>query len=360
MSDRYHSKSVFLLSDKQLYSVCGSLFTYLTELRINFSSIEYHHLAWQLSHVIEIVYSNKLMNINLNIFDVIKQYSYGQTVINKTREHIDAHVLAILFTTDVRKKSEKIPPTIVDDIREFFYTSPAYETSKKPYKSIEIPELEKKKYETLLNGTNTNNPLFFVGVFLYLMESILKNDDLLHSQRSINLNLYLIKNRLTFSPTLCISYPLFYNIKSYEKALKSLDDDDTKISAFTEIIFDLIKQSAVVNRALISNVVYDYSNFKNFLNKKNKATKLLKSLQYNNLFKAPALDVKVICKRLKIKSEEDAKTILDALVNENLLVSISKDNDFFMWKQTYHSIKKLDINKKQSTMEIFRLKEDTN
>lgn len=360
MSDRYHSKSVYLLNDKQLYNVCGNLFTYLTELRINFSSIEYHHLAWQLSHIIEIVYSNKLINVDLNIFDVIKQYAYRQVSLNKTKKFIDANLATTILASDIRKKENKIPSNTMEEIRKSLYKSQAYKADKKSYKPSEVSLLDLKKYETSINGSSTNNPLFFIGCFLYLIESILEKDNLLPIERSINLNLYLVKNKLSFSPTLCISYPLLYNLKNYNNALKKLDDEDSKISNYSEIIFDLIKQSAVINRALISNVIYDYSNFKNFLNKRNKASKMLKTLPYINLFKIPSFDAKVVSSVLKLENIKDCKMIIDALFNEKLIVSISKNNDFFMWKQTYYSIKKLNRNKNQSTMEIFKLNEDTN
>ncbi|EGZ31005.1 Fic family protein [Malacoplasma iowae] len=360
MSDSYHSKSVYLINNKQLYSICGELFTYLTELRINYSSIDYHHLAWHLSHIIEIVYSNKLVNVDLNIFDVIKQYTNGQESINDTEKYIDANLITTIVASDIRKNNEKISYKTIDEIREWLYKSEAYKIKKQKYNKNEYLLLDLKKYEALINGTSTNNPLFFIGIFLYNIETLLEKDSLLPIERSIHLNLYLMKNKLSFSPTLCISYPLLYNLKNYENALKKLLVDDSQISAFSEIIFDLIKQSAVINRALISNVIYDFSNFKNFLNKRNKVAKMLKNLPYMNLFKVASLSVNVIDKVLKIKNLKESKLILDTLIEQNLLASISSKNDYFMWKQTYHSIKKLDRNKSQSTMEIFKLKEDTN
>ncbi len=354
-----------LVSDKQLYDECGVIFTYLNELKINFSNIEYHNIAWQYSQVIEIVYSNKLENINLNIFDVIIGFANENHATTKVKQLISANFDTTIFISDYRKNNPIIKYSLFDNISDELLNYPCYKKMDKKKNIVSeynvLTNYEKEVFEKLINSTYSNNGLYFVGFFIYLHMKFNSTLPILNVNRSLLVNLYLMKTKLLFAPTLCISYPLYHNHNEFLYSFQEVNDDPKEIIKFSRLCFDIIKQAAIINRAFVSKAIVTYSLLEEIISK-NKVLKILENKPYKNLFKILAFDKNMLKKYLEINDISDVLLIIDELIRLNLIVNISnrENQDFYMFKELFKAIKRLDRNKSQSTAQIFKLRENMN
>lgn len=352
-----------LVEDKKLYEECGKVFTYLNELKINFSNIEYHNIAWQYSQVIEIVYSNKLENIDLNIFDVIVGFADETKVSSKVKGAIAANFDTTIDVSNYRKNNELIKFEIIDIIWNKIKSEPIYSKIAKSNNIMReaniLSDYEKNVFEKLLNSTYSNNGLYFIGFFMYLFMKFNQKNKLVSIVRSIMTNLYLMKTKLLFAPTLCISYPLYHNNNDFYYKFYQLVDDPYEIITFTRTMFDIVKQSAIINRAFVNKAIITFSNLEELISK-NKILKELKQYPYTNLFKVLAFNEKSFADLLNIKQKTKIKEFVEELLKQKMIVNISnkKEYQMYMFKDLFMAIKKLDRNKTQSTSEIFKLKED--
>lgn len=353
-----------LIENKELYDECGIVFTYLNELKINFSNIEYHNIAWQYSQALEIVYSNKLENIDLNIFDVIKGFANDTYATTRMKQLIAANFETTIFVSDYRKNNPKLTYKLFELVLNKIYKYPCYKKFDQSNKNIIresniISNYEKEVFEKLINSTYSNNGLYFVGFFIFLYTKYNKNTPLLNVVRSILINLYLMKTKLLFAPTLCISYPLYYNYPKFNYLFQEANDDAKEIIEFTRAIFDLIKQAAIINRAFVNKANVAYSILEELINR-NRVLKQIKDKPYKNLFKILAFDLNMLKNNLQLEDIKTAQIILDEFIKQKIVVNISNNEKqkVYMFKELFNSIKKLDKNKNQSTAQIFQLKEN--
>lgn len=352
-----------LVEDKKLYEECGKVFTYLNELKINFSNIEYHNIAWQYSQVVEIVYSNKLENIDLNIFDVIVGFADESKVPAKLKGIISANFDTTINVSNYRKNNETLKFEIMNIIWEKIQSEPYYSKIAKNNNIVReanvVSEHEKNVFEKLINSTYSNNGLYFIGFFMFLFMKFNQKNKLVSIVRSIMTNLYLMKTKLLFAPTLCISYPLYHNSNDFHYKFYQLLDDPYEIINFTRAMFDIVKQAAIINRAFVNKAIIAFSNLEELISK-NKIIKELKNYPYTNLFKVLAFNEKSFSHLLNIKQKNKSKEFIEELLKQKMIVNISNKEEYkmFMFKDLFMAIKKLDRNKTQSTAEIFKLKED--
>ena len=349
-----------LIDDQELYDECGKVFTYLKELKINFISIEYHDLAWQYSQIIEIVYSNKLENIELDIFDVILEFSNYVKSNKRIKDLIEINFNGTILLSKYRNNDLEIKYSIINELYKNIKESNVYSEHFKSY-SLETTANESQKiiFEKLINTSYSNNSLYFSGLFLFLFTKFNKNYPLLNISRSVLINLYLMKSKLLFAPTLCFSYPMYNYQKKFLNTLNKLEKNPHEITEFSRVIFDFIKQAAIVNRAFVNRAILAFNSIEELI-EKNKNLKFLKNKPINKLFEITSFNYKDVIEKLNVKDKNQANTFISELEKNNIIINISKEENkkIFMFKQFYVAIKKLDKNKKQATSEIFILREN--
>lgn len=351
-----------LLNEKKLYDECGLIFKYLAEVRINFSTLTEHNIPWQMSQIIEIVYSNKLDKINLNVFDTIIAYSTNYQKDEKAKIAAWANFEATYFVSKLRKDKEGINLKSIEKIIEIIqknYDPSLIDKNEAKSFSKSFDEESLSMLNQMLNGKFSNNPLYFFPLYLLIIEFALK--DIKHKNviRSVLLNLYLIKNKLLFAPTICFSYPLLFNIKKYEELMESVYLEDNKIIDFSRFIFELLKESAVVSRAFIMDFSKVSSNLNNLYNQE---SKLFKDLQINVFLKLISINEKILMEAFSLKSKAKAKNILNLLIENKLIVEMDTldKQKLYVYKEILTTVKKLSKNKSEKTTKIFILKENLN
>ncbi|BAC43927.1 hypothetical protein D8X55_01840 [Malacoplasma penetrans] len=341
-----------LLKDRQLYKECGDLFKYLAEVRINFSSLEAHNVPWQLSQVLEIISSNKLDHNEIDLEETIFNYCYNTAHYGQNAKRaVMCSFKSIFWITKIRNQ-ESIGLKDIDKIIEIFKDTHKVASIKKNDLSGEDIDF----LLSLINGKFSNNPLYFFPLFLLLIEEYLKNFPYNNSVISTLTNLYLIKNKLLFAPSICFSYPLLNNWRKYKKLLLITKENPKEISNFSIFVFDLLKQASVVSRAFIS----DYSSIKNGLStlidnkviSKKDFIRILKSIVFEEYEKSN-------------KETETAKVLIKhKLVTKvgHLKPSTEKEvpKDIYMFNEYMSSLQKLINNKKEPTTKLFTLKENLN
>lgn len=345
-----------LLEDNKLYAECGELFKYLIEVKTNIRNIEYHNLSWQLAQAVDITYSKKLLDDNLNIFDVIAAYSTSNLKGTKTKKYIKTFFEVTIMASDYRRNNPELKLEIIDFIRQNLWLK----LSKKNVKKLEWEKLlnqqNLKTYQSLLNGTSSNSPLYFLPIFVYMTWCILKEDKYFWIILDVLVNLYLMKNQLIFAPTLPWSYPLVYLQSDFSHTLYELESNSIAIKKLSKMIFDIIKQSSVIIRAFVSKSTLLVSDLENKI-EKNKVMKNLSNSEYKDLLKVLAFDKKIFEKITKTKETEK---IISELEKLNLIKIINNENNnsVYMFKDFFDSIKKLDRNKSEKTTKIFILNEN--
>ena len=344
-----------LVEDKKLYTECGELFKYLIEVKNNIRNIEYHNLSWQLAQAVEIAYSSKLIDNNLNIFDVITAYSTTNLKGTKTKKIIKTIFETTILASDYRRSNKEIKLEVIDLIRQNIWIK----LSKKNIGKIEWNKIfnshSLKTYESLLNGTSSNSPLYFLPIFIYLTWYVLKNDKYFWLILSTLVNLYLMKNQLIFAPTLPWSYPLLYLQNDFVQLLNELESNLMAIKKISKMVFDIIKQASVIIRAFVSKSTLLVSEIENKI-ERNKTIKILSNSEYQNLLKVLSFDKKFF---EKIISVNESEKIIAEFEKLNLIKIINKENNnpVYMFKEFFNSIKKLDKNKSEKTTKIFILNE---
>lgn len=344
--------SDILIASNDLYKECGELFKYLADVRINFSSLKAHNVPWQLSQIIEIISASKMDKINLKLNDVIKNYCFNISENSSSKKAVISSFKAIFLISKLRNNKEK-------ENMDFNDVLSIIEIYRKTYKlnSININNFSKENINALillLNGKFSNNPLYFFPIFLILIEKLIENFPFKNSIKSTLINLYLIKNKLLFAPSMCFSYPLQNFYRKYKELLISTIKDSKKIKDFARYTFDLLKQASVVSRAFISDISKIKDKIERLEIAKNKKTNLfiLKSIIFENFS-----DYKNINNQ-----KEEEKKITEFLLENNLISEIFKfnNNKIYMFNEYLESINKLMNNKKEKTTKIFTLKENLN
>lgn len=360
MSANIQKMTKILVDDKKLYDESGKVFTYLNQLKVNFNNISYHNIAWQYSQIIEIVYSNKLEGINLNIFDVIIEFTLDNSTFPKIRDIIKANFNTTIYVSNFRKNNDEIPYALFENILKKIYSYKNYSSQISENEIISKATLDEKEViEKLINSKYSNNDLYFVGLFLYLYSKVNKKAPFLSIARSVVLNLYLMKAKLLFAPTLCISYPLYHNKNNYNYLLEEINDDPKEITEFTRVTLDIIKQAAIINRAFVNKVIIINSSLEE-LNEKNKFFKSIKNKNIFKLLKFLCFDKKIVYQCLEIDDVDLVEQVINEMLKQKLIVNISNNEDkkVYMFKELFLAIKKLNRNKSQATSEIFILRED--
>lgn len=354
--------TTILLKETKLYEECGLIFKYLGEVRINFSSLSHHNIPWQMSQILEIVYSNKLDGYDLNIFDVIIAYSTNYLDDTLAKKAAWMNFDATYYISKLRKNDDGIQLSsfekIIDIVQKHCDDIKDDYDSKNFLKHFSEESLS--ILEKLLNGTYSNNPLYFFPLYLLIIEDALKNIRLKNIIRSILINLYLMKNKLLFAPTLCFSYPLLYSYKEYENLIEEVKKDSKKIVKFSKFIYDILKQSAVVSRAFISDFSKLSTNLQ-IMCKKEK-TKIFENLKINNFLKLISFNEEILSQIFKQKNNRKSKEIINFFNLNNAIVEIkqTKKLKVYIFKEFYNTIKKLNKNKSEKTTKIFILKENLN
>lgn len=348
-----------LKKDSSLYQECGSLFRYLGEVRINFSSLEFHNVPWQISQILEIVYSNRMDNLDLNIFGVLISYSSNQLKNSNEKIASWANFNGTFFISKLRKENKNISLKSYEQIIELVqknYNSYQEFDSKNFLKNLTEEELTILPH--LLNGDFSNNPLYFFPIYLLIIEDSLKNIKHKNVLRSIFVNMYLMKNKLLFAPTLSFSYPLFYEYDDYIELIEMVREDPERIIDFSRFIFDILKQASVISRAFI----LDYSKTCQILKRLfSKNHKELEGFNINKFFELISFDEKILTSYTKGKNPKKSKDIIEFLYKNNLIKDIIvKNAKVYIFKNYLNSIKKLNKNKTQKTTKIFTLKENMN
>lgn len=352
-----------LLEDKKLYDECGELFKYMGEVRINFSSLKEHNVPWQLTQILEITYSNKINGYDLDLFDVTLAYSTNHLKKELAKSAAWANFEVTFLISKIRKEKRQIDFMDITKIVNIINNHYSYEddSNKINHFSDKLFSMETQKiYINLLNGTFANNALYFFPLFLYLTEHLIKALKHKHIIRSLIINLYLMKNKLLFAPTISFSYPLFYAFNEYLACLEEIDKNNQKIKDFSKLVFDLLKQSSVVSRAFISSISSINSKLKQLQeNKKNKA---IRNVNINNLLVRVAIDDKDNEIMAGVATKETLKDLINLLNREEMLVEIGKSKKYkvYLFKEYYSNLAKLNKNKDQKTTKIFILKENLN
>ncbi len=353
-----------LLKDKKLYEECGALFKYMGEVRINFSSLSEHNVPWQLSQILEIVYSNRLDGMHLNIFDVIVAYSTDYLKDDVSKKAAWANFDATFFISKIRKEKTPLTLEVVEKIIDIIFRNYGIVSSKKDFKA-KIKNIDTyvfNVFRELLNGTFSNNPLYFFPLYLYIIEKLIINIPYKHVVRSVVINLYLMKNKLLFAPTISISYPLYYSLSEYIDLIDELDKDPKKISDFSRLIFDLLKQSSVVSRAFISN----YSKINSLLTHMadDKKCKELKHIEPKNIMKLISLNDEILLEVIEDtkNSKKKVKDVLGLFNSKEMLKEIGQSDEYkvYLFNDYYQTIMKLNKNKSEKTTKIFILRENMN
>lgn len=342
-----------LLKDKKLYEECGNLFKYLAEVRINFSSLEAHNVPWQLSQILEIISSNRLDLNDIELQETIFNYCYNTSYYGKNiKKAVLCSFKSIFWITKIRNQEN----VTLDDIDKIISI---YKDTHKVSFSNKKKNLSEENIEfllSLINGKFSNNPLYFFPLFLILIDEYLKDFTYKYSAISTLTNLYLIKNKLLFAPSICFSYPLLNSLKKYKKQLFITKENPKEISNFANMIFDFLKQASVVSRAFIS----DYSSIKGKLNTlierkeitKKDSIKILKSIVFEDYDKINK-DTKITKILTKYK----------LLSKVGLFKSSDTNNEtknIYIFDEYMNSLEKLIKNKKEPTTKIFTLRENLN
>ncbi len=344
--------SDILIASNDLYKECGELFKYLADVRINFSSLKAHNVPWQLSQIIEIISASKMDKINLKLNDVIKNYCFNISENSSSKKAVISSFKAIFLISKLRNNKEK-------ENMDFNDVLSIIEIYRKTYKlnSININNFSKENINALillLNGKFSNNPLYFFPIFLILIEKLIENFPFKNSIKSTLINLYLIKNKLLFAPSMCFSYPLQNFYRKYKELLINTIKDSKKIKDFARYTFDLLKQASVVSRAFISDISKIKDKIERLEIAKNKKTNLfiLKSIIFENFSDSKNIN----------NQKEEEKKITEFLLENNLISEIFKfnNNKIYMFNEYLESINKLMNNKKEKTTKIFTLKENLN
>ncbi len=342
--------SDILIAADDLYKECGELFKYLADVRINFSSLKAHNVPWQLSQIIEIVASSKMDKINLKLNDVIKNYCFNLSENTLAKKAVISSFKAIFLISKLRNNKEK-ENIDFDDILSII------EIYRKTFKveQIKPTNLSKENINALvllLNGKFSNNPLYFFPVFLLLIEKLLESFPFKNSARSTLINLYLIKNKFLFAPSMCFSYPLQNFYKKYKDLLIETIKDSKKIKDFARFTFDILKQASVVSRAFISDLskIKDKLDRSDFTKSKKINTLILKSIIFENFDNLKRLN----------NSEQKEKEITNFLIENNLVSEMLKfqNHKIYMFNEYIESINKLINNKTEKTTKIFTLREN--
>lgn len=345
-----------LLEDKELYKECGDLFKYLIDVKTNIKNIDYHNLSWQLAQAVEISYSNRLINNNLNIFDVIIAYSTTNLKESKEKKYIKPIFETTIIASDYRRANKELKLEVIDLIRENIWLK----FSKKKVNKIEWEKVLSKQYadiyQAILNGSYSNSPLYLLPLFIYITWEVLKDDKYFWLILSTLINLYLMKNQLIFAPTLPWSYPLLYLQNDFVHTLIEIDSNIAAIKKLAKISFDIIKQASVIIRSFVSTSTLVVSDIENRI-QRNKIIKELENHQYNNLLKVLAFDETLFEKVTGIKN---GLPIIDEFVRLNMVKVINNENNntVYMFKDLLNSVKKLNRNKTEKTTKIFILKEN--
>ncbi|MDE5841923.1 MAG: hypothetical protein K2H11_03005, partial [Malacoplasma sp.] len=175
-----------------------------------------------------------------------------------------------------------------------------------------------------------------------------------NSARSTLINLYLIKNKFLFAPSMCFIYPLQNFKKKYKDLLIQTIKDSKKIKEFSRFVFDILKQASVVSRAFISDLskVKDKIDRLEFSKNKKINTLILKSIIFEDFS---------LLKRLN-NSQQTEKEITFFLVENKLVSEVLKykNHKIYMFNEYIESIDKLIKNKTEKTTKIFTLRENLN
>lgn len=346
-----------LIEDNKLYAECGELFKYLIEVKTNIRNIEYHNLSWQLAQAVDITYSKKLLDGNLNIFDVIAAYSTSNLKGTIAKKYIKTIFEVTIMVSDYRRNNQELKLDIIDSIRcNLWLKFSKKNVNKIDWEKLLINQQNIKTYQSLLNGTSSNSPLYFLPIFIYMTWCLLKDDKYFWVILSTLINLYLMKNQLIFAPTLPWNYPLIYLQSDFIDTLKEIETNIMAIKKLSKMVFDIIKQASVIIRAFVSKSTLLVSDLENKI-EKNKIIKNLSNSEYKDLLKVLAFDKKTFEKITKTK---DSQKIIDELEKLNLIKIINNENNnkVYMFKDFFDSIRKLDRNKSEKTTKIFILNEN--
>lgn len=384
-----------MLDSKTLNKECKELYKYFYEVFTNFGVYGEYKMHWRISHNLEIVYSNKIEGIDLNIFKIMMIYSYDMcqkhdidledmsNYLEKNckieRSSIYSYLLnklAVGFISSVsnEKKTKGKPISFVktfvkllETIQENCFSEKLYD-----YERIvnSIDEWSKQKMDKLLNGDFSNNPLYFFPLYLIKIENIIKNLKFKNILRSVLINFYLMVNKLLYTPTLCFSYPLLYSLPQYIELVDEVNANESKIIDFCLFVFDLLKQSAVISRAM----VLDFSKIRDkveYVAENN--PKIFKDVDLNLFLESITLDKFILDSNSRYidKHTKQQKALIKKgekiinLLNEGGLLtpictSDENDNTIFVFKEFANSVKKLNKNKSEKTTKIFILKENLN
>lgn len=360
--DKFKKMLNTVVKDKKLYNECGSLFKYMGEVRINFSSLQEHNVPWQMTQILEIIYSNKLDGTDLDFKNTIVAYSTNYLKNNFEKKASWANFEATFFVSKIRRKKECITLSSLAEIVNIIWKN--YGLKNK----FEINDFTKNLdslcnydiFEKLANGTLTNNPLYFFPIYLYLIEKMIKNLNHKAVIRTIFINLYLMKNKLLFAPSIPFSYPLYQSYGEYINAISDVDENPEKIIQFSEIVFDLLNQSSVVSRAFISNYSKISSSLNNLIDITNK--KVINEDNKKVIMKMIPISPRLIDETFENKKDTHARKIFNLLNKHDLLTEISENNKMtiYVFTEYFKTFLKLAKNKTQKTTKIFVLKEKLN
>lgn len=349
--------SNILLNSSSLYDECGNLFKYLAEVRINFSSLKAHNVPWQLSQIVEIISSNKLDKNNLELSDIIINYCYNVESQTIAKKAIVSSFKSIFLITKIRNNKDKELLdksdlySIIDIYKKTYKVAPIQDTN--------IDQSDLDLLILLLNGKYSNNPLYFFPIFLLLIEELLKNFTFANSAKSTLINLYLIKNKLLFAPSICFSYPLLNFNKEYKRLLLAVKENHNEIINFSRCVFDLLKQASVVSRAFISDISNIKDKIETLLITSNKKNNFINNKQIIEMLKSIVFELPNGKSSETKVSEKEIKLTKFLLSNDLITeVAIYKNKTIYMFNNYVESINKLLKNKKEKTTKIFALKEN--
>lgn len=380
-----------MLNNKELNQECKSLYKYFYDVFANYEVHKDYNLHFRIPQVVEIVYSNKLEGIDLNIYNCLIAYSirnFSQKVISylddkcKMKE-VDFYSCGTNFLLQgfISKICEDKKHYRIDTfssilvkflhIIEENYKNCSYDIDA-IYESINM-DLE-LKLNKLLNGNFSNNPLYFFPLFLLLVENIIKPLKYKHIVRSAMINLYLLVNKLLFSPTLSLSYPLLYSLPEYINLIDEVNINKNKIIDFSKFIYDLLKQAAVISRATIQDFSNITNKLENLIQKYPKIFKddiTLKCFFCSTIFEENLI-LDIICSTsLKELNKEDIKNnkkrinkVFEILKEYDMLTKIwgtdKNKINLYIFKHFHETLKKLNKNKTDKTTKIFILNENLN
>ncbi|MCF0217628.1 MAG: hypothetical protein HUJ42_01095 [Malacoplasma sp.] len=337
---------------KELYDECGELYQYLRQVRDNFLNLkQFHNVPWQLSQIVELMSASKLDKMPLNFEEIMINYAFNVKPKTNATKAVVSSFKTIFYITKVCNNKEfenKENEIVLEMINLYLRTY-----QQKPIKTINLIKDDKKYLQLLISGNFSNNPLYFFTIYLFLIERLIRTEKQKNAIRSGFINLYLIKNKLLFAPSICFSYPLLTFYLNYKNVYEKVISDNESIVEFSRFVFDLINQASVVSRAFITDINKIKDKLDQIIKNEAKENAILKK-QFEYILKSI-----IFIFDADKKSNNKENQIIECLNQHNLVSQVStyENKKIYMFNEYITSINKLLENKNEKTTKIFSLKE---